>query len=187
MANPTTPENFRSTSIDSFRADALRKGGVQLASKYIVDFYTPFGNFTTYPSEVNLPQRAFVTYDAGQPESLWGTKRKIPIQNEFDEITMSFIVFQDWAERTFFEGWMDNIINKESYGSDSVEYSKVYFDYVGKIYISTLLANSHDTVTSTFLLEEAYPLSLLPISLTSESTGYTTFVATFAYRKYYFL
>jgi hypothetical protein len=187
MAEPQTPNNFISNSIDSFRANVLSKGGVQLASKYMVDFFTPFGNFSTYPSEVNLPQRALATYDAGQPESLWGTKRKIPVQHEFDEITMSFIIYQDWAERRFLEGWMDNIINKGGYNDDYVEYSNVYFDYVGKIYISTLLANSHNTITSTFLLDEAYPLSLLPVTLSSDNTGYSTFVATFAYRKYYFL
>lgn len=184
---PDVPLDFRPGTISNFRSSIMSKGGLQIASKYIVEFYTKFGNFVCYPAEVTMPQRALATFDVGQPESLWGTKRKIPVQHEFDEITMSFVVYQDWAERKFLEGWMDNIINKHEYNEEHYEYSNIYFDYVGKIYISTLSHQDQNKITSTFLLDEAYPLSLLPISLSSENTGYVTFVATFAYRKYYFL
>lgn len=184
---PELPRDFVSNSIDSFRANVVNRGGVQYASKYIVEFYTPFGNYVTYPSEVNIPQRALATYDAGQPDSLWGTKRKVPVQHEFDEVTMSFVIYQDNEDRKFLESWMDNIINKGSYNEDYIEYANVYFDYVGKIYISTLLAGSHDVTTATYLLDEAYPLSILPITLAAENNGYATFVATFAYRKYYII
>lgn len=188
MANDIpVPNDFISGSISEFRNNVVSRGGVQFANRYIVDFITPFGSFTTYPSEVNVPQRALVTYETGQPRSLWGTKRKIPIQHEFDEITMSFVLYQDFAEKNFFDSWMDKIVNRGTYDNQEIESANVYLDYIGKVYISTFSSNSQlnnqMTLTSKTLLDEAYPLNLLPISLASENTGYTTFVMTIAYRN----
>lgn len=187
---PQIPEDFTSGSITNFRNNVLDRGGVQISSRYMVEFYTPYGNFVTYPNEVNIPQRAFVTFDAGQPLSMWGSKRHIPIQNEYDELTMSFVVYQDWAEKKFFESWMDNIVNTGKPGQQYYEYSNLYYKYIGKIYISTFGANTQPAsggknFTSKVLVDEAYPLSLLPISMAADGTGYTTFVLNIAYRKYY--
>jgi hypothetical protein len=183
------PTTFYPTSISSLRSSIVgRGGGVQLANRYDVEFITPFGNFLTYPTEVNIPQRALATYTTGQPSSMWGTKRKVPIQHEFDEITMSFIIYQDWAEKAFFEQWMDYIVNKDQYNDRYQEFSRVYLNYVGKIYISTIKKDAQggsNGYTSKTLLDEAYPLSILPVSLAAENTGYTTLVVTFAFRKSY--
>jgi hypothetical protein len=180
------------------RASIVRRGGPQLANRYIVEFVTPNDlnssgeSFVTYPSEVNLPQRALATYTAGQPESLWGTKRKVPVMHEYDEVTMSFVIYEDFAERSFFEKWMDYIINKGNFNSFYQEAARPYSSYVGKIYIGTYAKDADlmdggqsGKFTSTTVLDEAYPLSLLPISLSAENTGYTTYVVNFAYRKYY--
>jgi hypothetical protein len=190
---PKLPKNFISGSITNFRNNVINRGGVQLSSRYMVEFYTPYGQFVTYPNEVNLPQRAFVTFDAGQPQSMWGSKRKIPIQNEYDELTMSFVVYQDWAEKQFLEQWMDNIVNVGKYNEQYYEYANTYFNYVGKIYINTFASDCQPGsipgggLTSKILIDEAYPLSLLPISMSADGTGFTTFVLNIAYRKYYYL
>jgi hypothetical protein len=195
---PQVPDNFVPRSVSNLRASIVRRGGPQMASRYIVEFVSPNDlnstgeSFITYPSEVNLPQRALATYTAGQPESLWGTKRKVPVMHEYDEVTMSFVIYEDFAERNFFEKWMDYIINKGSYSSFYQEAARPYSSYVGKIYIGTLAKDADQTdstqtgkFTSTTVLDEAYPLSLLPISLSADNTGYSTYVVNFAYRKYY--
>jgi hypothetical protein len=189
---PKAPENFIPKTVSNLRSNIVRRDGIQFASRYIVEFVTPEDSFVTYPNEVNIPQRALTTYNAGQPQSLWGTNRKVPLMHEFDEVTMSFVIYQDWAERNFFEKWMDYIINKGNYEDQYYEYARPYFSYVGKIYISTLktVSNLHRPekpvrFSSMTLLDEAYPLSLLPISLTAESTGYPTYVVNFAFRKLY--
>jgi len=203
---PETPDDFISSSISEFRNKILNRGGIQLASRYMVEFYTPYGNFVTYPTELNIPQRALKTFDVGQPLSLWGTSRKIPVQQEYDECTMSFVVYEDWQEKTFFDQWMNNIINVAEYDEDGeperYEYANIYFDWIGKVYINTFSSayqpsgqqsggrsrgRSNPQFTSKILLDEAYPLSLLPISMTAEATGYTTFVLNMAYRKSYML
>ena len=186
--NEQIPEDFLPNSISSMRSNIINRGGVQHGSRYIVEFITPFGSFVTYPSEVNIPQRALSTYSAGTPTSLNGTVRKVPIQNEYDEITMSFVIYQDWAEKNFFDKWMDFIVNKGNYPDQYQEVVRLYSQMVGKIYISTITAQSQvddPTFTSRTLLDEAYPLSILPVSLSADNTGYTTLVMTFAFRKTY--
>lgn len=189
---PDTPNDFLPRSISNLRQEIIRRGGVQHASRYMVEFVSPDDSFVTYPTEINLPQRSFGTYDAGQPLSLWGTKRKVPVISEYDEVTMSFVLYQDFAERTYFEKWMDYIINKVDPNDDIPEFARPYFNCVGKIYISTLATGNDRTnsnlqakITSKTLLDEAYPLALLPISMSADNTGYTTYVINFAYRKYY--
>jgi hypothetical protein len=189
---PDIPQNFIPKTVSSLRSSIVSRGGVQHASRYLVEIVTPEDSFVTYPIEINLPQRALATYTAGQPQALWGTTRKVPLMHEFDEVTMSFVIYQDWAERNFFEKWMDFIINKGNYEDQYYEYARPYFSYVGKIYISTLknISNLHRPTkpigfSSMTLLDEAYPLSLMPISLSADNTGYATYVVNFAYRKYY--
>lgn len=186
--DPEVPSDFNPRSISNFRNQIINRGGVQIANRYVVDFVTPFGTFTTYPSELNIPPRALRTYDAGQPSSLWGTVRKVPIQHEYDVITMSFVLYEDWAEKNFIDSWMDKIVNKQKSDDQYFEYSNTYFDYIGKIYINTLKSSSqtdNPVFTSKTLLDEAYPLSMLPISIAADNTGYTTFVCSFAFRHYY--
>lgn len=191
MADVEIPNDFIAGSINQFRNSVVSRGGVQFANRYVVDFVTPFGSYTTYPSEVNVPQRALVTYNTGLPVSLWGTKRKVPLQHEFDEITMSFVLFQDFAEKNFFDGWMDQIVTRGTASRPITENASPYFTYVGKVYITTFssfgqaIDLNNASITSKTLLDEAYPLNLLPISLSSENTGYTTFVLTLAFRHSY--
>ena len=189
---PESPNDFIPKTISSLRSSVVARGGPQKSSRYMVEFVTPNGSYLTYPTEINLPQRALATYNTGSPQSIWGTKRKVPLMHEYDEVTMSFAIYQDWAERHFFESWMDFIINKDGYEDEYAEYSRPYFSYVGKIYISTFKNRSNLNeprlpigFSSMTLLDEAYPLSLLPISFSAESTGYPTYVVNFAYRKYY--
>ena len=190
---PKTPESFIPKSVSNLRSSIVNRTGIQYSSRYMVEFITPRNeSFLTYPSEINLPQRALSTYSAGQPQALWGTNRKVPVMHEFDEVTMSFVIYQDWAERNFFEKWMDYIINKGDYDEQYYEYARPYFSYVGQIYISTFKQVSNLNrpekpigFSSLTLLDEAYPLTLLPVSMSAESTGYTTYVVNFAYRKHY--
>jgi len=189
---PAVPSDFIPKTVSSLRSSVVSRGGIQRGSRYIVEFVTPRDSFITYPMEVNLPQRALSTYTAGQPQSMWGTNRKVPVMHEYDECTMSFVIYQDWAERTFFEKWMDYIINKGDQDEVYQEFSRPYFNYVGKIYISTLKTVSNLNrpdkpigFSSKTLLDEAYPLTLLPVSMSADNSGYSTYVINFAYRKYY--
>lgn len=61
-----------------------------------------------------------------------------------------------------------------------------YKNSTGKIIISSLNTADQSTVNSKFVLKEAYPASITPMSFSADSTGYPTFTATFQYNSYSF-
>lgn len=99
-----------SNTIKEFRQDALSRGGPQISSMYKVELYHHDDVMTCYPMSVVIPGRQFVYYE----HDLWGTTRKIPYKRGYTQCHMSFIAYQDWAERTFIEKWMNTIIRHKN-------------------------------------------------------------------------
>ena len=96
-----------SNTVTQFRTDVLAKGGPQISSKYRVTLYhTDLGEIRCYPQSVIIPGRLFSFYD----QDLWGPTRKIPLKRAYTQCNMTFIVYQDWAERKYLENWMNRII-----------------------------------------------------------------------------
>jgi hypothetical protein len=100
-----------SNTITQFREDVKSRGGPQIAGMYEVTLFqntkTPI---TCYPLSVVLPGRMFLTYD----HDIWGTVRKVPYKRAYTQCNMTFVVYQDWAERTYIESWMNTIIRHDS-------------------------------------------------------------------------
>jgi len=222
-------ENYAtSTSITDFRQAVIKRGGVQQPNRYRVWLQNNQNStLVCYPESITLPQRSFNT----APYSPWGPIMQIPIRREYGECSMSFIIYEDFAEKKFLESWMDSImppnptekpspvgvnrieraagtstggaaildfaegqspsnigqVSANAYG----DVSRGYNSSVGKITIATFWTASQVTsnggnsaYTSIHTLKEAYPLTITPISLSSEATGYTTFVVIFAFKEY---
>lgn len=98
--------NNISSTIQEFRQNVLGRGGPQLASLYEVYLNSPRETIVAYPLNIILPGRQYVYYE----HDLWGPNRKVPYKRGYTQCHMTFIVYQDWAERTFIEQWMDIII-----------------------------------------------------------------------------
>jgi len=99
-----------SNTIKEFRQDTLSRGGPQISSMYKVELVHHGDVMTCYPMSVVIPGRQFVYYE----HDLWGTTRKIPYKRGYTQCHMSFIAYQDWAERTFIEKWMNTIIRHKN-------------------------------------------------------------------------
>jgi hypothetical protein len=181
-------------------------GGLQQISRYKVMLVSPIDTMFCYPENIALPARSFQTVQYAP----WGPDFNIPVKREYGECAMSFIIMQDWAERSFIEQWMDRVISTDikssnggqgvkggiggaalGSGGDSVS-ADIYTDYtldirnyVGQIAIQCLRHDSKEP-TSTLVMRNAYPLSITPTTLDSSVTGYGTFVTIFTYRDYYF-
>ena len=95
-----------SNTVTQFRTDVIAKGGPQISSKYQVSLYSSLGEIRCYPQSVIIPGRLFSFYD----QDLWGPTRKIPLKRAYTQCNMTFIVYQDWAERKYLENWMNKII-----------------------------------------------------------------------------
>lgn len=99
-----------SNTITQFRDDVLSRGGPQISAMYKVTLAQNGNNpIVCYPMNVVLPGRLFITYD----HDIWGTIRKIPYKRGYTQCSMTFIIYQDWAERTYIESWMNTIIRND--------------------------------------------------------------------------
>lgn len=99
-----------SKTVQEFRQNALKRGGPQIASFYEVVFSSPAGTITCYPLTIIIPGRQYVYYE----HDLWGPSRKIPYKRGYTQCHMSFIVYQDWAERSYIETWMNTVIKHQN-------------------------------------------------------------------------
>ena len=197
-------------TITNFRQRVLDNKGIQQVSRYKCTFVDPsLQPIFCYPESVTLPQRSFVQV----PFSYWGPTEQIPIRREYGECAMTFIIYQDWYERRYFERWMDMVIPVTATEQSSVngigilqalvplftnpfssevsanqysDYSNTRDKQLGTILVSTLDASDNRQETCAVLMQDAYPVSITPTSLSSESTGYGTFVVVFAFKQYKF-
>lgn len=103
-----------SQTIQQFREDVLGRGGPQISSMYeVILSHNAQSPIVCYPLSIVVPGRQFVYYE----HDLWGPSRKVPYKRGYTQCHMSFIVYQDWAERSYIENWMNSIIvNTESDG-----------------------------------------------------------------------
>lgn len=99
-----------SKTVQEFRENALKRGGPQIASFYEVVFSSPAGTITCYPLNIIIPGRQYVYYE----HDLWGPSRKIPYKRGYTQCHMSFMIYQDWAERSYIETWMNTIIKHQN-------------------------------------------------------------------------
>lgn len=100
-----------SNTVQQFREGVLQKGGPQIAGKYKVYMSWGGGQLICYPLSVVLPGRMFSFYE----HDIWGTIRKIPHKRAYTQCNMTFLIYQDWTERTYMEKWMNSIVLNKNY------------------------------------------------------------------------
>lgn len=203
----TTP----STSITNFRQNVLASGGPQHAGMYRCQFSAPIsdGYLEAYPFDLTTPQR---TFDLA-PFSNWGPESNLQVRRNYGECAMTFIILQDWHERSYMEAWMDAIMSPVSYrkqtgpglsfiqrttgilsdpfstgGSSSsnyADYSTGFTNNTGTIVIDFLNSQNRNEPNKTMILYDAFPQTITPTTFSStQDYGLTTFVAIFTFREY---
>lgn len=165
-------------TIRNFREAVLNKGGPQIAGMYEVLLYqSELGEpLACYPMSVVFPGRMFTFYD----HDIWGPTRKIPYKRGYTQCHMTFLVYQDWAERTYIENWMNITVANRGMGlQDYVNYSLG----TGTIQI-TCLNTDKVTYNREVFLKEAYPAAISQMTLSSDGNGYPSFTVTFQFNEY---
>ena len=144
----------------------LIDGDLSLASRYEV--IIPIPTLTQKMTPSKTPDKNLIL----QPESLnlpgrtfktfedetYGPPRTIPLREQYEPVVMTFPISGNWRERSFFENWMKaGIINP----------------------------NRNGAAASMFTLNEAYPISIIPINMGfGMYNDYTRIQVTLAYRDY---
>ncbi len=150
-------------------------------------------SMTLYPDSVLLPGRNFIN----TPFAYYGPEFTLPLRREYNELSVNFIVYQDWIERGYIETWMDAVMPYINVNS-GVQSSDIFpKDLIKRLRTIELEFYSRDEVTSSYANNEvganvlcaftffdAYPLLITPTSFSADNSGYTIFTVNFSYRYY---
>jgi hypothetical protein len=164
--------------IDSFKSGINSRGGLARSNRFKVTITSMGGSSAPDNKAVELlctavtiPGRTVATQETQQHRETW----KAPYTVIDDEVTMTFLLTNDFYARTLIEGWMMKVFNHQRY---TVGYKN---DYAGAVEI-TGVNSSSATQTYGVTLRNAYPTSMSAIEMSNDNeNGYATMNVTFAY------
>ena len=189
-------------SIDNLKSIISKKGGLAKTNRFLVIFTpptqpllnlslnsvvgkltkgdNPLKNLINNPRDiaflcesVNLPGRQIATTD------YTAQKQTVKIPNGFidEDVSMSFILTNDFFMKEVFDTWMSGIVDTNSY---TLGYKS---DFQADITIQAL--NEDDIPTYSITLINAYPIAMGSIELDNNTeNGYLKLPITFAYDRY---
>lgn len=151
-------------------------------------------NMAFMAESVSIPGRQFRTTN----HYIYGSYRRMPVGVEYQPLMVTYICSNSMVERHFFDIWHQFIQSPTS------QYMEYYNDYVGSITIkklmnSGLLASTTagsfppslnnpiveiGNVMATYILEEAYPVSIQAQELSYASDDYLRLTVEFSYRTW---
>lgn len=102
-------------SIDQMKSLMSRKGGIANPTVYRVQLPS-IGNITSQEvnllcTRVNMPGKQIATYD----REIGGKTEKVAYRNIYGDVTMTFLLLNDYGIRDYFEQWSRLIVNPDTY------------------------------------------------------------------------
>ena len=126
---------------------------------------------------ISIPGRQLLSTE----HRIFGTVRKMPYGVLYEDLTATFICTNSMIERTFFDVWQQLIISPGS------QYMEFYENYVGSIVIQKISNNvkpNKNEKLATYVLQEAYPISIQSQELSYGDTEYLKLTVQFAYSRW---
>jgi hypothetical protein len=170
-------------SLDEYRDYVKKRNFTQNPSYYRMEIQgsTPL---ICYPDSIVLPGRNFIN----TPFSYYGPEYSLPLRREYNEMSVNFLVFQDWKERKYMEDWMDSILpfmNLDSGLSDIIPSNlQSKMKDINVIFNSRQKNSNISPINCAIFLKDAYPSIITPTQFSSENSGYTVFTVNFTFKYY---
>jgi len=163
-------------NINTFKQTFLKKG-IAKPTRYQVDLTGPGISIRFQPETITLPSRGIATVT----EQYYGPPREVPVGLLYQSsVVLTFPVSDDQNERTFFEKWMDMLVNPASQLANPY---KIGTQMHGSMVIKTL--TSSDKISSTYTFKEVYPKEIMPTNLGQNMMNdYTRLTVSMEYRSY---
>ena len=165
-------------SIETFKANL--QYGVARPHSYLIILNNPAGPGGDVVSmmceSAELPGRGFSTTQ----RVMFGPPRKIPYQDIFTDLTLTFICSADMYEKRFFDAWQKKV-------SDSRDHYMNYHDSFAQNIIVQKLSDPGDGVRIDYacVAIDAWPLTMNPIPLSyKDVNSYSILPVTFAYYQW---
>lgn len=186
--------------VDKFLATINQYGaGPAQACRYLVSI-GPIPLLTKYSTirselpflceQAEIPGKTYAVHDA----RYYGPNFKYPVQVEFSDVTLTFIVRDEMLEKEFFDNWMMTINPSDSY---DFNYKKSYVSQIDIVQYSVIKTGPSgpqnepnkpplpSKVKPTFkvTLRDAFPTSIAPMGLVWGEEGFHRIAVTFAYTE----
>lgn len=164
--------------------------GAAFGSRYLMSFTMPpklmeYASKAPRPLDVSilqnlqlrcdateLPGASFVTGD----NKVMGPIYKMPNQILYNDLTLSFILSADLAEKYFFEYWMEIIMDRNN-----------YFGYYNDFTTDHIMVHFFDTMANNVYgarFWHCYPTAINQVSLNWQDTDIARLSVTFAYERF---
>jgi len=171
-------------NIQNFKSEITNRG-LARPSKFEVFILPPvsLGQFATSGRFISLMCEGASLPAMGistKQFRVYGAPYQRPVSSDFggDGINLSFYVDKDMETKSFFDAWMFNVVNPNSF---NVSYQA---DYVSQIKITQL--DEKDKETYSVYLEDAFPRAMNLMDLSMNSTNQTHKLnVTFSYRRWF--
>jgi hypothetical protein len=150
-------------------------------------------NLAFMAESVSLPGRQFRTTN----HYIYGSSRRMPVGVEYQTMMVNFICTNSMIERHFFDIWHQFIMSPRS------QYMEYYNDYVGTLVVKKLMNSGLVASTtaggpvysnnplveigntaSTYVLDEAYPISVQSQELNWSGQDYLKLTVEFTYKSW---
>lgn len=129
--------------------------------------------------QAELPGRSLTVNDA----RYYGPNFKYPVQSEYTDISMTFLVRDKMLEKQFFDNWIMSINPTNTY---DFLYKKGYATSIDIIQYSQVKSLDRDGNYPSYMLtlRKAFPISVAPMPLSWSEEGFHRLQVTFAYTEF---
>jgi len=171
---PTTP-GTEATDVNS----VFSKFTFARPTKYEVSVFAPTAigdsrNHTFQCVSASMPGKSFSTFDVRRGSPI---QTKLPYDNIYDELRLTFRLSDDHSERTFFENWHNYIYDE---ANAQFRFAKSYY---GTIEVTQLTNDLNKS--KTIRCVDVFPTNISSIELSFDTTDtIATFEVQFAYRQW---
>jgi hypothetical protein len=125
--------------------------------------------------QAELPGKSIMTID----QKIYGPSYKIPYKQQYNDISLNFLVTNEFFERKLFEMWLNSMVSWET---NNARFAKGKDGFMTDITIIQY-DDSIKRIYSVKLLD-AFPIGIAPMQLSWSQDGFHTMSINFAYTRY---
>lgn len=161
-----------STSLNDFISE-IKRGGLARQNRFTVSVGSGSTNgriVQLFCEQAILPSLSF----SSAAVKTYGESREVIYDRNFESITLSFLVDKNMEVKTYFDKWMDIVIDPDTRNPG------YYANYIRDMAITIQDTKDNDTYIS--VLYEAYPKTISAVSLDYNSKDVMRIQVTFNYK-----
>ena len=161
----------------------IKNTGLAKTNRYRVTIATPslmtgFMNsgrlITLFCESTSLPGQVIATTE----QRIMGETREFPYIKQYDNITLSFYIDNNFEVKGFFDNWLNSVSNTQN------KITSYYKDYIAPTVLIEVLPMDSEVSTYSITLHEAYPKGISPIQLSADSRDIAKIGVSLNYKYY---